>query len=278
MNLPLHIAIAGLALGTAVLSAAEPVIQAGETQTGAAGTKAKVTSRKKNGITYLDFVIPRGKAGAQGQRGEAGPRGPQGPTGPVGPQGPAGTPASTARSIYIPAASLAHSGTGLTLEANGLRLASDASAKPGFVIPQPADWDKSSAVTITLYFSVPEINSSNSVVNWRLLTGTINPNLPEAEKNTGWDVLDYETAEDAPSLIIPAVAGRWNTSKSQSWTSRFSSTYYTWHFGSSVTTNNDLSGDPLWKFSFQRGSAADNGESYEGALTINAVTVNYTAR
>lgn len=280
--LPISILIIGLS--PAMTSAAEPIIRAGDTQTGAAGTKAKVTSRKKDGITYLDFVIPRGRPGTEGPKGETGPRGsqgpagPVGPVGPVGPRGPTGAAASTARSIFIPGGSLTYSGTGLTSDPYGLRLASDASAKPTFLIPQPVDWDKTTAVTITLYFSVPDIRSTNSVVNWRLLTATLNPNLPDAEKDTGWDVLDFETAEDAPSMIIPAVTGRWNTSKTQSWTSKYSSTYSTWHFGSSVTTNNDLSGDPLWKFSFQRGSAAVNGESHDGPLTINGVSVNYTAK
>lgn len=274
----LPISIVAAVLGISHSPAAEPVIRAGDTRTGAAGSKANVTSRKKDGITYLDFVIPRGKAGPQGPQGDAGPRGAQGPAGPVGPRGPAGAAASTARSIYIPGGSLTYSGTGLTADPYGLRLSSDASAKPTFVIPQPPDWDKTTAVTITLYFSVPDIRSTNSVVNWRLLASTMNPNLPDVDKGTGWDALDFETEEDAPSMIIPAVPGRWNNSKAQSWTSKFSSTYNTWHFGSSVTTNNDLSGDPLWKFSFQRGTAAGNGESHEGPLTINAVSVNYTAK
>ena len=166
----------------------------------------------------------------------------------------------------------------MTVEQFGLRLANTASARPTFVIPQPVDWDKSTAVTITLHFSVPETTNSNSVVNWRLLAGTVNTNLPDVDKDTGWDVLDYEQSEDAPSLVIPTLPTRWNTSKTQSWTSKFSSLYNTWYFGTSVTTNSDMSGDPVWRFSFQRGAAAGTGESYAGPLTINAVSVNYTAK
>ncbi len=59
----------------------------GNTTTGEAGTKAKVTDAK-NGLEHtLEFTIPKGDKGEKGDKGDIGPTGPKGDIGPIGPTG-----------------------------------------------------------------------------------------------------------------------------------------------------------------------------------------------
>lgn len=240
-------------------------VAAGKTTTSAPGKKAKVTTRKQGGKLLFDFVIPRGKTG------------PAGPLGPMGPMGPSAPEASKQRSIFIPGASLTYSGTGTTASAWGPSLISTASARPGFVIPKPVDWDDSKAFSVTVVFSIGSTGATDSSVRWRLNAGTNNLNSTSSDANTGWDSLDYYASVDAPPLLVPA-SSYGNLTKTQTWAAQYSNTYNTWYFGTGVTTNNDFTDDPLWHFNFQRGSNAANGEGFTGSLTINAVTINYTAK
>jgi hypothetical protein len=129
-----------------------------------------------------------------------------------------------------------------------------------------------------LYYSVSSAPTPNATVIWQLQAGSVNPDLPASDASTGWDSLDFKQTEDAAPSIIPQNTGYSNLAKTQTWTAKYSSTFDTWYFGSGVTTNNDLSGDPLWRFTFRRGSSSGNGESYAGSLSINGVSINYTAQ
>ncbi len=253
--------------------AAEPVIKAGKTTTGAAGTKAKVTSRKAGKVLYFDFVIPKGPNGLVG---------PVGPQGSQGPQGPAGDAASKARRLYFSGASLSYTGSGVTANQWGPTLTAAAAGTPGFVIPKPHDWDDTQTFSITLYFSLPSPPASNTVVNWRLHAGGNTVNSTSGNASTGWDSYSYWVVEDAASLVIPSVTGGYsNLAKSQTWTAKYSSTYNTWYFGNpgeGVTTANSFKSNPLWHFAFRRGNSVPNGESFTGDLTINGVALDYTAK
>ena len=105
-------------------------------------------------------------------------------------------------------------------------------------------------------------------------------NLPSGSANTGWDSYNYYTTEDASLLVSYASSPYTNLSKTQSWTPKWSSTFNTWYFGAvnSVTVANSFRDNQVWRFGFQRGTAVGNGETYLGNMTVNAVTITYTAK
>jgi hypothetical protein len=181
------------------------------------------------------------------------------------------------RQIVIPGNALSYTpSANITPSRWGPSLASS-TQEIGFVVPQPADWDKTQPFTVTLHFVLPSAPSAGTL-NWRLRAGSTNVNLPPASADSGWDSLDFSTSQDAGVLSFAAAASRTNIAKTQSWSPQFSSQFNTWYFGDGVTTNNDFSGDPLWQFSFVRGNAVANGESYSGALIVVAAEISYVAR
>lgn len=184
---------------------------------------------------------------------------------------------STARSIYIPANALSYTGAGVTVSQWGLTLLNTASASPGFVIPKPVDWDSTKVFTITLHYSFPSL-STGTIISWRLLAGSTDLNATAGNATAGWDSYDFSQSSDATPASIPAAPGRNNLAKTQTWTASYSNTFNTWYVGTGVTTNNDFSHDPMWQFRFQRGNYVSNGEGYTGSLTINGVSINYTAK
>ena len=266
------IPIAGLLFLLTTPGARCETVVAGKTKTAAPGSKAKVTSRIQGNKTILNFVIPRGKSGSQGAQG------PQGPPGPAGPAGPAASAASKARSIIIPGNALSYTGSGVTGGQWGPGLSSTATATPACVIPRPADWDETTAPSVTIHFSVATTGATDSTVRWRMRAGSNAVNSVAANASTGWDSLEYSQALDASPLLVPVATPYTHVSKSQTWTALRSSPSAPWYFGTGVTTNNNFTNSPVWHFSFQRGSAAGNGESFTGSLTINAISIDYTAK
>ncbi len=184
---------------------------------------------------------------------------------------------SKARCIYIPANALSYTGTGVTVSQWGLNLLNTASASPGFVLPRPVDWDSTKVFTITLHYSFPSL-SSGTIISWRLLAGSTDLNAAPANATAGWDSYDFSQSTDATPTSIPAAVGRSNLAKTQTWTALYSANFNTWYVGTGVTTNNNFTHDPMWQFRFQRGNFVANGEGYTGTLTINGVSVNYTAK
>lgn len=184
---------------------------------------------------------------------------------------------SKLRSIYIPANGLTYTGSGATMAQWGITLTNTASATPGIIIPRPVDWDSTKAFTITLHYSFPTL-TAGTIISWRILAGSTDVNASPGDAGTGWDSYDFYQAMDATPASISAAPGRINLAKSQSWTATYSAQFNTWYVGTSVTTNNEFSNDPMWHFKFQRGNAVSNGEGYTGALTINGVSLSYTAK
>lgn len=184
---------------------------------------------------------------------------------------------SKQRSIYI-----AGNGIGYAPSANiaitqyGLNL-SNTAGQISFIIPKPVDWDSTKTFTITLHFSLPT-NTVNTFISWRLAAGGMIKNASQPEANTGWDSYNYYTTEDAPLLVSYASSSYPNLAKSQSWTAKWSATYNTWYFGTSVTVANSFLTNPVWRFGFIRGSSVSNGETYSGAMTVNGATITYTAK
>ena len=160
----------------------------------------------------------------------------------------------------------------------GLNLANTA-AQIAFIVPKPVDWDSTKPFTITLNFSLPT-NTTNTFIQWRLAAGGMQFNTPAGSANTGWDSYNYYTTEDAPLLVAYATASYSNLSKAQSWTAKYSSTFNTYYFGAtgSVTVANSFSNNPIWRFGFQRGTSAGNGETYSGNITVNGVTITYITK
>ncbi|MBN1486242.1 MAG: hypothetical protein JW981_01295, partial [Anaerolineae bacterium] len=153
------------------------------------------------------------------------------------------------RSIYITGEAFNRSST-TDIETSkwGIRW-QNTTATGGFVMPQPADWDKSTPFTVTLYFAIPSAATPGTIC-WRLRAGSCKINT---SGGTGWDSLNYYTDEDAELLTYTETGGYSYVTKSQSWVSKRSGTSGSWHFGDSVTTNNNFSGNPIWHFNFQRG-------------------------
>ena len=186
------------------------------------------------------------------------------------------TSTTKVKSIYVPGNGLSYSpSASIAPTLYGLNLSNTAS-QVAFVIPKPVDWDSTKPFTITIHFSLPT-NSTNTFIQWRLTAGGMKSNLQASSAVSGWDSYNYYTNEDAPLLVAYAAGSYSNLSKSQSWTTKFSSTYNTWYFGAtnSVTVANSFSDNPVWRFGFQRGTAAGNGETYSGNITINGVTIQY---
>jgi hypothetical protein len=147
----------------------------------------------------------------------------------------------------------------------------------GFAIPRPADWDSTTAFSVTLYFALIT-NTGNTFVDWRMYVGAniINTNVSNA--NTGWDQLTYAGTVDAGLLVCYAVSGHSYLTKSQTFTAQYSSVYNTYYFGSGVNTNNEFSIAPMWSFSFERGIAAGNGETYSGDMIVIGASIDYQSK
>lgn len=191
--------------------------------------------------------------------------------------GVTGKPGAVTRQIIIPGNALSFAPSAqITQTQWGPQLSSSA-APIGFVVPQPADWDQTRPFTVTVNFALPTAPSA-ATVNWRLNAGSTNLNLPPDQANNGWDSLDFSQSRDAGPLSFGAAPSRTNLMKSQSWVAQYSSAFSTWYLGTSVTTNNDFSNDPLWRFSFQRGAAVSNDESYSGGLIVVNATVSYVSK
>lgn len=187
-----------------------------------------------------------------------------------------GRPAQATRQILVPGGAMSHApNAAITPSAWGPRLTS-AAPEISFAIPRPTDWDTTKPFTVTLYFALPTAPAGGTL-NWRLNAGSSNLNLPPANADSGWDSLDFSQGRDAGALSF-AASSRTNIAKSQAWVAQFSDAFNTWYMGSAVTTNNDFSNDPVWQFSFQRGAAAGNGETYTGDLIVVAAEVSYVAR
>jgi hypothetical protein len=188
-----------------------------------------------------------------------------------------GRPAPVTRQILVPGGAMSHAPSAQITETTWGPQLSSSAPEINFAIPRPADWDTTRPFTVTLHFALPTAPDA-STINWRLNAGSSNVNLPAESATSGWDSLDFSQSRDAGTLSFAASDGRTNVMKSQSWTAQFSSTFNTWYMGNNVTTNNDFSNDPIWQFSFQRGTAAGNGEGYTGALIIVAAEVSYVSK
>jgi len=190
-----------------------------------------------------------------------------------------GKPAPVTRQIIVSANALSYvPSASITPVRWGLNLA-DSAGVVSLVIPQPLDWDQTKPFTVTLNFALPSPPATSGTVQWRMQTGGAKPNATVSTASNGWDSLDYWTNVDATPLTYPAVSGGYfDLMKSQSWTAQFSSAFNTWYFGSNVTTANDFIGNPIWYFSFQRGKAASNSESYSGNLTVVSAEVSYVSK
>jgi hypothetical protein len=186
-------------------------------------------------------------------------------------------PAQVTRQIIVPGGAMSFTPSAqITQSPWGTRLTASA-PEVSFALPRPSDWDQTKPFTLTLYFALPTAPTAGTI-NWRLNAGSSNLNLPPAEAGNGWDSLDFSQSRDAGSLSFAASDGRTNVVKSQSWVAQFSSAFNTWYMGTNVTTNNDFSNDPFWQFSFQRGAAVSNGESYTGDLVIVAAELSYVSK
>ena len=192
--------------------------------------------------------------------------------------GVTGKPQSlTLRKIYVPGAAFGHTVSanfesdtwGLTVKSNSL--------PAGFVVPRPADWDVTTPFTVTLYFALPTV-PADSVVNWRLWAGGAELNLPQGSASTGWDSLNYGPSVNGTPLDVYAPSGGYfDLMKSQSWSPKWSTTFNTWYFGSNPTTADDFVGNPIWHFSFIRGVAVGNGETFTGDMVITGADISYRA-
>lgn len=181
------------------------------------------------------------------------------------------------RSIYIPAGSFGRTNASTNIYPNAWGLNwKNSSEKAGFVIPRPRDWDSTATFTVTIYFAVPSA-SSGAAINWRLNAGGNITNSTASNAATGWDSYDYWATEDAGVMTYPAAGSYTTLSKSQTWTAHYSTTYNEWYFGSGVTTADAFKSNPMWHFTFTRGSAVSNGETYTGDLTVSGVEIQYTA-
>jgi hypothetical protein len=189
----------------------------------------------------------------------------------------AGKPAALSlRKIYVPGGGLGYpASANFSTNQWGL-LVKNSSQYAGFVTPAPADWDITTPFTVTLYFALPTL-AANSVVNWRLFAGGSELNLGSGSATTGWDSLDYGAFEDGTPLNVYAAGGHTDMMKSQSWSTKWSTTYHTWYFGTGVTAANSFSTNPIWHFSFLRGATAGNGETYTGDIVVIGAEVAYRA-
>jgi hypothetical protein len=183
------------------------------------------------------------------------------------------------RSIYIPASAMNFTpGSNLSTAQNGIEWPNTIQLG-GFGVPRPNDWigDASTPFTVTLYFALYTTNDAG-YVNWRLHAGTCNLNLPVDYPDSGWDQISYGAEQDAGLLGYGDVdGGRHYLMKEQSWVPMWSSTYNGWYFGSGLNTNNDFSDDPMWYFYFERGAAAENGETYTGDMYVVGAEITYMA-
>ena len=180
------------------------------------------------------------------------------------------------RSIYVPAGAMNYTpGSDLSAAQNGIQWP-NTDQLGGFGIAQPDDWDKSTPFTVTLYFAL-HVTSSPGQVRWRLHAGTSDLNLPVSYPDSGWDQITYSAEQDADLLEYGDAGGHFYLMKEQSWVSKWSSTYNDWYFGSGVTTNNEFDDDPMWYFYFERGAAADNGETYTGDMYVVGAEITYMA-
>lgn len=178
------------------------------------------------------------------------------------------------KNIYVTGAGFGHAPTAnFVSDQWGLTVASSTDLA-GFVIPRPADWDTTTPFTVTLYFALP-VNLADTILNWRLVAGGAQINLPQGSAQTGWDGLYPGNIEDGTPFIAFNAGGHFDLMKSQSWTAKWSSTYNTWYFGAGVNTANDFIGNPIWNFAFRRGFAVGNGETYADEMIIVGAEVTY---
>lgn len=180
------------------------------------------------------------------------------------------------RRIYVPANSMNYTpGSTITMHEKGLKWP-NTTQLAGFGIPKPPDWDTSTPITVTLYFALYQ-TSAPGFCQWRLQTGGSHLNLSPDYPDSGWDQIYYSATEDASLLAYGNAGSRFYLMKSQSWTSKWSSTYGTWYFGSGVTTGTTLIGNAMWYFYFRRGCSVPNNETYTGDMYVVGADVTYQA-
>ena len=181
------------------------------------------------------------------------------------------------RRIYVPASAMNYrTGSDITLTEKGLRCP-NTSQLSGFGVPRPADWDKSTAFTITLYFAL-RLTETPGFVQWRLQAGSSDLNLSPDYPDSGWDQINYGARQDASLLAYGDAGGHFYLMKSQSWTPSWSSTYNTWYFGESVTTANNFNNNPVWFFYFRRGASIPNDETYTGDMYVVGAEITYQSK
>jgi len=180
------------------------------------------------------------------------------------------------RSIYVPAGAMNYTpGSNISAAEKGLKWP-NTNQLGGFGITQPDDWDKTTPFTVTLYFAL-HVTSDPGYVRWRLHAGTSHLNLPVEYPDSGWDQITYSAEQDADLLGYGAAGGHFYLMKEQSWVSKWSATYHTWYFGSSVTTGNDFYDNQMWYFYFESGAAESNGETYTGDMYVVGAEITYMA-
>lgn len=180
------------------------------------------------------------------------------------------------RSLYVPANAMNYTpGSNLTMAEKGLRWP-NTTQLGGFGITQPDDWDQTTPFTVTLYFAL-QTATEPGYVQWRLHAGGSDLNLSVDYPDSGWDQIYYGAEEDAALLAYGNAGGHFYLMKSQSWVSKWSSTYGAWYFGTSVTTGNDFDDNSMWFFYFERGIAAGNDETYTGDMYIVGAEITYLA-
>ncbi len=180
------------------------------------------------------------------------------------------------RHLYVPATAMNYTpGSNITMAEKGLRWP-NATQLGGFGVPQPADWDKTTPFTVTLYFAL-QVTSAPGYAQWRLHAGGSDLNLSSDDADTGWDQIYYGATEDAALLAYGDAGGHFYLMKSQSWVSKWSSVYGAWYFGTNVTAGNDFGDNLMWFFYFERGNAAGNDETYTGDMYVVGAEITYQA-
>ncbi len=178
------------------------------------------------------------------------------------------------RSVYVPANAMNYTpGSNITMHEKGLRWP-NTTQLAGFGVSKPADWDPTTPVTVTLYFALYR-TTAPGFCQWRLCTGGSHLNLSVDYPDPGWDQIYYGETEDATLLGYGNAGSRFYLMKSQSWTSKWSSTYGTWYFGSGVTTGTSLISNSMWYFYFRRGCSVPNNETYTDDMYVVGAELTY---
>ena len=180
------------------------------------------------------------------------------------------------RRIYVPASAMNFtSGSDISTHEKGLRWP-NTSQLAGFGVPQPVDWDSTKPFKVTLYFAL-HLTDSPGFVQWRLHAGGSDLNLSPDYPDSGWDQIYYGATQDASLLAYGNAGGHFYLMKSQSWESKWSSTYHTWYFGQGVNTGNNFIGNAMWFFYFRRGASIPNDETYTGNMYVVGADITYPA-